>query len=364
VGTVLHIVPDLGLNGAARQVSLLAPVHQRAGWDVHVAGVGGEGIFRRAFERLNVPVHRLVGSRSLDPRPWLELRRLVEEIRPDVIHAWRGQALKFASPVVRWLGRPSLVASDIASGAPPRWADRWMLQQAVAINVGTAAEQSSLVYGGVARERLTSIPFAVGSTSTVDRAALLRELGLPEHARLIACAGGIETGKGFREAVWLFDILKYIYPDFWLVLLGDGPDREGVENFSRSIALDDYRIRFAGTRDDAADLLGLAEIVWILGQRGGRNVALEAMAAGRPVVACDRPELREVLGSEFSEFFVANADRHELARATRRVLDNPSVQLRLGEFGLARAQEFAAGRVGELWMELYRKLADRHQPER
>jgi len=356
VRTVLHIVPDLGLNGAVRQASLLAPALGREGWNVHLVSMGGGGFFTRVFERLNVPVHRVGQTRSLDFRPWLELRRLVDEVRPDVIHAWRSPALRFASPLVRWLGRPPLAASDVGSG-PPRWVDRWMLQQTAAIIVGTEAERSSLMFGGVGEERLTTVPLAVGPAPAVDRESFLRELRLPKDAKLIVCAGSIEAGKGFREAVWVFDILKYVYPQFWLILVGDGLGRVVVEDFARSVAQDDYRIRFAGARDDIAGLFGLAEVVWVLGERGGRNVALEAMAAGRPVVGRDRPDLREVLGHVCGGFLIAHADRHELARATRRVLDDPTVQQRLSEAGRARAKEFAVDRVARIWIELYERLA-------
>ncbi len=357
MGTVLHIVPDLGLNGAAKQVSLLAPTLAEAKWKVHVVGLEGGGLFTPVFERLKVPIHRLRPSHSLDFRPYLELRRLVDDIQPDVIHAWRSPTLRFAAPLVRWLGRPPLVAADVVGPAPPRWVERWALQQAAAIVLPVVAEQSALTVDGTKSERISSVPFAVEGTPPADGAAALRELGLPEHAKLIVCAGAIELGKGFREAVWLFDILKYIYPDVWLVLIGDGSKRESIESFARSVAQDDFRIRFAGRREDASAIMGLAEVVWVLGERGGRNVALEAMAAARPVIGRDRPDLREILGEELGDCLVPSADRHGLARTTRRVLDDPIIRRRLGEAGRLRSERFAVDRVGRIWVELYQRLA-------
>ena len=111
--------------------------------------------------------------------------------------------------------------------------------------------------------------------SAPPRDAALRELDLPADARIIACAGAMEQGHGFREAVWVFDILKYVYPNLWLLAIGAGSQRRRVEDFGRSLGCDDFRVRFVVPDPDALNLLGLAEVVWLLGDRGGVLDAVE-----------------------------------------------------------------------------------------
>ena len=93
---------------------------------------------------------------------------LVDEIQP-MSSSLGGPALKFAGPVVRWLGRLSLVVSDIVNGAPPRWAERWMLQQATAIVVSTNQSEHAWSRGVARTVKIHSVRRA---TSTVDRVAL------------------------------------------------------------------------------------------------------------------------------------------------------------------------------------------------
>jgi glycosyltransferase involved in cell wall biosynthesis len=209
---------------------------------------------------------------------------------------------------------------------------------------------------GVAAERIHVIPPAVQPPAEVNRSALLAELELPPDARLIACSGAIEPGKGFREAVWVFDILKYVYPELWLLVIGDGPSRADVEAFGRSLGRDDFRVRFAGVRRDAASLLALAEVVWVLGKRGGRNVALEALAASRPIVGRDRPDLREIMGPELSAWLIPTADRHEAARMTRRLLNDPASGEKLRDLCLRRALEFPVDESARSLTALYDRI--------
>src|SRR5579862_7666376 len=187
VGTVLHMVPDLGLNGAAAQASLLAPTLEKEGWRVHVVGLGSDCFFAPRFKRWDVPIHRLGSSHSLDFRPYLELRRLIEEIRPDIIQVWRNAALRLAAPIARWLGRPPLVASDVVGPTPPRWIERWTLQQTAVIVVPTATDQKALMLGGIEMEQIVSIPFAAGNAPLANRTTSLKNLRLPEDAKLIVC---------------------------------------------------------------------------------------------------------------------------------------------------------------------------------
>ena len=70
---------------------------------------------------------------------------------------------------------------------------------------------------------------------------------------------------------------KYLAELLWQA--ADGPDRAGLEDFGRALAFDDFRIHFAGHRPDLPALLGLAEVVWVAQERGGVNLALEAVGS-------------------------------------------------------------------------------------
>src|SRR5262245_17666499 len=110
--TILHMTPCLGANGAARQLSLLAPELGRRGINVHVAAIGEGELFAKPLLAGGTPVHSLGARGPYDPRAWASWRRLVAELRPDVVHAWRRSAVRWAL-AARPFYRFRLTAGDL-----------------------------------------------------------------------------------------------------------------------------------------------------------------------------------------------------------------------------------------------------------
>ena len=72
---------------------------------------------------------------------------------------------------------------------------------------------------------------------------------LPSAARVVLSVGPLEPHKGYRDAVWAFDILKYLYDDVHLLLVGEGSARAPLQHFARLVRADD-RVHFLGARTD------------------------------------------------------------------------------------------------------------------
>src|SRR5262249_31521369 len=100
---------------------------------------------------------------------------------------------------------------------------------------------------------------------------------------------------GPKDAIVAFDMLRYDAKDLYLVVFGAGAEAPALEQFGRSLAFDDFRIRFAPGDWNRASGVRLAEAVFVTSPSGGVEEALEAMAAGRPVVGWRTPELTEIV---------------------------------------------------------------------
>jgi glycosyltransferase involved in cell wall biosynthesis len=160
--------------------------------------------------------------------------------------------------------------------------------------------------------------------------------------------------KGFRDAVWALDILHYLYSDLHLVLVGNGSDRVRVAHFAQSVGTAE-RVHFLGRVDSVGPLLRRAAVVWVPSRnQGGICAALEAMAAGRPVVATRTGGLDEIVINGLTGFLVKPGDKAGLARQTRLLLDDPALAARLGEAGRQRVLEnFTAARMVQQCERLY-----------
>jgi glycosyltransferase involved in cell wall biosynthesis len=355
---VLLVVPSLEYNGTSKQLGLVAVGLPRPQFQVRVAVLGESGAQAEMLRAKGIDVAELGWTRLVDLGLLRRLGKLIEAFRPDVVHAWNPLALRLLATLgVRRLSR--VIVSAMAG--PHRLRsfcerlDSWLLRGADLVIATGSAEAQHYRHRRIPDRRIVEVrpgvapPQACGAH---DR--FCRWLGIKDNARLVACAGPLAPGKGFQDAIWTFEILRYIFPDLHLILIGDGPDRSRLERFVHLGGAEGH-VHFLGRQPDAAALLGHAEVVWVPSRKhGGVNVALEAMAAGRPVVASRLPALAEVLTDGKTGFLIAPGDKVALARKTRWLLDDPQRGRQMGEAGRRRGErEFPATRLVERFARVY-----------
>jgi glycosyltransferase involved in cell wall biosynthesis len=257
-----------------------------------------------------------------------------------LIHAFRPAAVRALALA---LGRPPcplVVSRPLRArgrGGDVSRLDRWLLGRADRIVVEGSAEAERCLRAGFPAEKLTLVPPGVALPAEESAAS--------SAERRLLCPGRFELQKGHRDAVWAFDVLRYAHADLRLVLAGEGPERRALEQFVRRIGATD-QVDFAGGRADLPALMRAAAVVWVPSLAdGGVRVALEAMAAGRPVVAARQPRLAEAVVEGETGLLVPPGDKMALARATCRLLEDEGLRLRLGEAGRARVERHYAARA-------------------
>jgi glycosyltransferase involved in cell wall biosynthesis len=323
---LLFLLPSFEYSSAARQVSLLVPVlRARLGFDVHVAALCAAGPAKAWFSS-DVPVYRFDGR--FPTAAIRGLRRLVHELRPDVVHALRLPAVRTAV-VVRRLTPPfRLVASELRRGGRINPLDRWLLRSADAVTTGDPAETNALRALGIGQDRLTRLPPAVGQP-TAEPPPLPVEL--PPDSKVVMCVGNLTSGHAFRDAVWAADVLRYPLPHLHIVIVGDGPDRERIERFARGVNPAGGQVHFVPGRPDAAALLARADAVWVPSRSDcGRQVLLEAQAAGRPVVASRLPALAALIEDGLTGLLAPAGDPVAFARRARPLFEGPALAEQVG----------------------------------
>jgi glycosyltransferase involved in cell wall biosynthesis len=145
-----------------------------------------------------------------------------------------------------------------------------------------------------------------------------------------------------------------------LAIVGDGPERGPLRRFTRDTTRVGDRVHFLGPRPDAAALLARADVVWVPSRAEcGRQVVLEAQAAGQPVVASALPGLAALVADGVTGLLTPPGDPPALTRQTRRLLDDPALARRLGEAARRATAALAPGRVAPAYSELYEAVAGR-----
>ncbi|MBX9626750.1 MAG: glycosyltransferase [Gemmataceae bacterium] len=355
--TVFALTPDLNQSDETGQLVRLSAGLPADRFRVEVGVLGPvDAAAAEPLREAGVTVHALGLRGGIDIRGLRRLRRAVAAASPDVIHAWGPGAVRAA----RLVPGPRLVASAAEPEAGAiGWLTGRLLRRANRVVAATRAEGDRLHRLGVRSDRLTLIPPGVAPTPPPpDRAAFLRDLGLPPTARLVMTAGPLPPGGGdLKAAVWAFDLLRYDFRDLYLLVFGSGPGRADLEAFGRALAFDDLRVRVTAPPPDLPAMLGLAEVVWVLRGRGGVGLAAAAMAAGRPVVGWETPDLAEVVEDGVTGRLADRREKARVAAKTYGLLADPGAAAALGTAGRHRAAEhYTTARMAEQYARVYGEL--------
>ena len=346
---VLHLIPSLNFSGVGRQLALLCHGLPAGKSQVCVLGRDASGI--SLLDKPSTPVHILGQSRRLDLVALWKLRRLVRSFQPHVIHAWGLGAVR--SLAIAGQGKSRLLVGAPLTAQPLTMLDRWLLNRADRIVVRGQAEAKRCALAGLHGHQIAVVPPGIDRGFFEQKASPLGSKTLP--ARRVICAGNLESHKGYCDAIWALDILHFLFPDIQLDLAGTGPDRDRLETFARRNRI---AAGFLGRCGDMPALLNQAGVVWVPSHGNcGVQSALEAMAAGKPVIATDRPSLREIITDGQTGFLIQPGDKIALARRTRELFRNADLPRQMGEAGQRRAATFSAEKFVARTLDLYQELA-------
>jgi glycosyltransferase involved in cell wall biosynthesis len=184
----------------------------------------------------------------------------------------------------------------------------------------------------------------------------------PSSGHRIICVANFRPQKGHDVLLAAFAKVLDSVPDAELVLVGEGPLRSDLEDESRRLHIAE-RVQFAGLVPDvwrhlaSADVFALASRYEPLGM-----AALEAMAAGLPVVATDVGGLTDLVEPRVTGELVEPNDPLALSARLVALLNAPTAMTAMGAAGREQAAAHRGERMTEQYLDLYSHLTDLAQP--
>jgi L-malate glycosyltransferase len=333
------MIEQLGVGGTEKQVVLLARgLHERGiETSVWVLSGGAETYHEDALRRDGIPVvdiglNRFRNLCQASPnfaRLGAMTMRLRRE-RPDVVHAFLFRSYVVGAPVARMAGIPVFVAGrrslgDFKESRPVALAAERL---ATRITDRIIANAQAVAADTERRERLAGGKVEVVYNGLPEQAFAAVSPALVETADpVVLCVANLRRGKGHRYLLEAMGGLQRGGRPCTLLLAGEGQERQSLQRQAAELRID---ARFLGQCHDVRPLLARADVVAhpSLGE-GMSNAVMEAMAAGRAVVATGvggTPELLEGRG-----LIVPPADPAALAEAIEQVLSDHGLAVRLGE---------------------------------
>jgi glycosyltransferase involved in cell wall biosynthesis len=348
---ILQVISSLSYGAAAKQLGLLTEALPRERFETRACVVGSTGPLAERLQQAGATVAILSCRCGIDLAAALRLRTLLKSFVPEVIHIWLPVPLWTLGCL--WWNRTGriVVSGPCPVGRAAGFWQRWFLRRASRVVASSAAEMNLCQSSGLPEDKLLLVRPAVECPEPLPAG----EAG--DEAPAIVCIGPLEKHKGYRDAIWTFDILRYVEDGLQLIMIGDGPDRGQIERFAKVTRARD--VRLPGVQPDVLPWLARATVVWVPSLApGGVNVALEAMALGKPVIATRVAGLDEVVVDGTTGFLIAPGDKVALARRTRQLLRYRLQRQRMGEAGRRRAAEiFCVKMMVERLGAVYEKKA-------
>jgi phosphatidylinositol alpha-mannosyltransferase len=362
-----YIYPESG--GVAQHVRFLYENLRLRGHDVRIITAShgpqraSEGDILRIGVGFSMPTNGSVGTLTFSPRYIVQVRRMIERERFDLLH--------FHEPFVPFLSL-------------------FLLRESRSVNVATfhayagfspSYELGSRVMGGYAARLHGRIAVSAAARHFIDRffpgdyKVIPNGVDVPRFASAVPIArwqdgtpnvlfvGRHEPRKGLLDLLKAHRILRKTGAGNRLLVVGSGPQEREARRYVATRGLQE--VEFLGRVSDGEKAQLFRTVDVFAAPATGREsfgiVLLEAMAAGAPIVASDIHGYKGVVRRGREGLLVPPHEPKELAAAIARLLADPALRAQMSAAGRLRAEDFSwprvAARVEEYYGFVIRRLA-------
>jgi glycosyltransferase involved in cell wall biosynthesis len=383
---ILRVIARLNMGGPALHVAYLTAGLQERGYDTTLAAgslARGEDSMAFVADDLGVEVVRIDElGREISPLRDLvatvRLARLIRRERPQILHTHTAKAGTVGRVAALLAGsrRPPIVVhtfhGHVLRGyfGPVRSLFFLLLERGLAsittalVAVSPQVRDDLVALRVAPRERFVVIRLGIELDQRVSagqngRLESRRYLGIPADRFAVGWIGRMTAVKRTDDVLVAFRRLRDSGVDACLCMVGDGPDRPQLERRAHELGVVRDTL-FLGYQEDVAPYYAAFDaLVLPSGNEGTPVSAIEALAAGRPVVATRVGGVPDVVRDGEDGFLVEAGATDDLADRLERLARDPALRERMGEEGRARVlPRYAVERLVDDVDRLYRSLLE------
>jgi glycosyltransferase involved in cell wall biosynthesis len=339
---ILYLITSTNVGGAEKAVLQLVRNLDRQMFKIYVCSVKKPGPFAQVlaaeadgFFSLNLAEPGGAGALINFIPGLLRLIRLLRRLSPAILHCFLFRANLLGRIAGKIAGVPVVISSvrviedsSIFKNACDRMtsvlADKY-------ITVSEAARTHTIKHAHVSPQKIITIYNGIDSRNTCpDAPVSRRDLAVDEKDVVLAIIGRLHKQKGH---LLLLEALPFILPEAprtRVLFCGAGREETPLRREVKNRGLAEH-VRFLGLIENASQILPHIDIL-VLPSRweGMPHAVLEAMAAGRPVVASGIPGIAELVEDGKTGLLFRSGDPRSLAAALLKLITNRELARRMG----------------------------------
>lgn len=352
---ILHVITSLQTGGAEHlMVDLLPLLRSNGNNTVDLLLFDGRRTpFMEELERKGIFIQKLgIGGSVYNPRNIFKMIRYMGQY--DIIHT-HNTACQLFVPIAKLLSftRKSLATTEHSTNNRRRskwWykpLDKWMYNRyAAVICISDQTRDSLEKHIGKKRNLFT----VLNGIDTDRFKGPIKDISA-QDAFVVTMVAGLRVEKDHET---LLKAMALLPDNYRLQLVGGGDKEESLKALCKELQLDN-RVSFMGVRMDVPDILQQTDVAVLSSHWEGFGLAaVEAMAAGCPMVATDVGGLHDVVGD--AGLLFPHGDEKDLAEKIQWLCEHPDEYRQVAMKCQERARQYDISLMARKYLELYKRI--------
>lgn len=361
-------------GGAERHMLLLAKNINKEKYKVSLVCSGYKQLnnWCKEWKTAGFPVHRLKVSHKHDPRHHFQLKKILKEEKPNIVHlhVWNPGACRYAFSAIN--KRITKIISTEHDPFPLFGLKKTFKKSALkktdhTIAVSNRNKQLLLkLYPKLLKEKITTVHNGIDLTNftkpilnfyTQDRNQLRHKLfNATSEEFIIISIAELHPRKGLTYLIEAFKKVYETEPKTKLIIVGEGPQRKTLEKLIKKLELVN-KIMLIGKHENIAQILKSSNLFVLASVKEAFGlVLLEAMAAGLPIIASNTGGIPEIIENHKSGELVPPQDYNALADKIIEVMNNNALMQKQTYISNHRVKDFDVKEMVRKTEEIYAKF--------
>jgi glycosyltransferase involved in cell wall biosynthesis len=354
---ILHLtnhVQEIG-NGIVNVAVDLACMQAKDSHGVAVASSGGE--YEALLESYGIRHFDLDQSRTplnIIKAVW-RYRKIVDEFKPDIVHVHMMTGAVLAA-ILKFGYKYSLIATVHNEFQP----SAVLMGLGERVIVVSQAVGESMARRGIPKEKMRVV--SNGTLGSPRQRSIKEYQPLPLHHPAIATVSGMYRRKGIGELIDAFVEIAGDFPDAHLYLVGNGPDRESLEEQARNTPFAS-RIHFEGFQSEPKRYLLATDIFVLVSHKDSSPLVIpEAREASCAIIGSNVDGIPEALDAGKAGILVPAKDSHALAVNLKQLLSDRDRLQWWRTQASQNLERLSATRVHKETLAVYKELTENNTP--
>ncbi len=365
---ILHIIPNLTVGGVENQLAVVLKKYDKRIFFPSVCCLSDRGEIGREIESNGFKIVYLNKLRhQFDWTIIRDIYKLIKEWNIKIVRTHQYHANLYGRLAALVAKVPCLVASIHNVYTIDKKIHRRLINKCLAaftdkvVAVSNAVKKDILEYDRIPEDKVTVIYNGIEVERFFKKRVtnIRDELKISADTPVIGTVGRLTIQKGHKYLIEAIAKLKKDFPRITLLIVGDGPLKQQLKNYAEKLKIS-KNVIFLGMRRDIPEILSTIDI-FVLSSlwEGLCNSLIEAMAAGKPVIASDIPAVTEIINSDKMGILIPPQNSEAIKKAISVLLNNKPLAQNFCKFAQERIlSTFTIDKTVSHYSDLFIKILE------